>query len=134
MAEQLHTLTEGTLPHQSWDPITQRWTQRQSSGDSVHQPGGLQSARPHPQHHLATTAMADTDCQSCLAGPLLLKDLNLVEADLIPASLVMSSASGNNLPILGAALLRIQLNHTQRKTRQMVYFSPLASKLYLILF
>ena len=140
VAEQLHTLTEGTLPHQSWDPTTQRWTQRRSPPQPVIRVSvstNREDYRVHghtlrvEQHHLATTAMADTGCQSCLAGPLLLKDLNLVEADLIPASLVMSSASGNNLPILGATLLRIQLNHTQRKTRQMVYFSPLASKLYL---
>ncbi len=69
--------------------------------------------------------MADTGCQSCLAGLSLLTDLRLSPADLIPQ---MRSASGTNLPILGAALLRIKTQSTGVEMRQMVYFSPIASK------
>ncbi len=46
-------------------------------------------------------------------------------------SLVIHSASGTNLPILGAALLRIRVQHTGIETRQMVHFSSMATKLYL---
>ncbi len=62
-----------------------------------------------------------------------MRGLNLRNQDLIPASLTMNSASGNALPIIGAALLRIRSDHSNRETRQMVYFSPLATKLYLSL-
>ncbi len=83
--------------------------------------------------NLATTALADTGCQSCLAGPALQKGLCLSAHDLIPTSLSMSSASGHPLPILGAALTRLKLGSSGRSTRQMVYFSPKATKLYLSL-
>lgn len=83
--------------------------------------------------HLTTTAMADTGCQSCLAGPSLMKALHLHNSDLIPACLVMHSASGTNLPILGVAFLRIKAKISDRETRQMVYFSDIATKLYLSL-
>ena len=82
-------------------------------------------------HHLATTAMADTGCQSCLTSPSLMSSLHLSENELIPVSLVMHSASGTNLPILGATLLRIRVQLTGIETRQMVYFSNMATKLYL---
>ena len=48
-------------------------------------------------------------------------------------SLTMRSASGNQLPIIGAALMRIRLTQSGRETRQMVYISPKATKLYLSL-
>ena len=67
-------------------------------------------------HHLTTTAMVDTGCQSCLAGPSLMSSLHLSENELIPVSLVMHSASGTNLPILGAVLLRIRVQLTGIET------------------
>ena len=45
----------------------------------------------------------------------------------------MSSASGHPLPILGAALIRLELENSGRSTRQMIYFSTKATKLYLSL-
>ena len=96
---------------------------------------GLQEPRPTPcpesPRHIPTTALADTGCQSCLAGPDLMSKLHLGPKDLIPVNLTMKSASGNNLPILRAALLASQKSHLARKTRQMVYFSPEASQIYL---
>ena len=82
---------------------------------------------------LTVDAMADTECQSCLAGPQLLARLHLTEADLIPVNLIMHSASGDDLLILGATILRITASITGQETRQMVYFSRIASKLYLSL-
>lgn len=82
---------------------------------------------------MTTTALADTGCQSCLAGPTLMKSLLLQEQDLIPTALAMKSASGNDLPIMGAALIRLKSPASCRETRQMVYFSQIATKLYLSL-
>ena len=62
-----------------------------------------------------------------------MRHLGLEKRDLIKASLTMTSASGNRLPIIGAALTRIKLTQADRETRQMVYFSPIATKLYLSL-
>ncbi len=140
--EQLDTMSEGALQHQTWDSSTQNWSQKRSPP----QPNVdvIVSARSedfrthghtlrHETLHLATTAMADTGCQSCLAGPSLMRGLHLEETDLIPACLVMHSASGTNLPIMGAVLLRIKVRLTGQETRKMVYFSAIANKLYLSL-
>ena len=142
ITEHTDTMAEGSLPHQSWDSTTSQWIQRRSPPQpnlEVHVSSHKEDYRAHghtlreERHNLATTALADTGCQSCLAGPLLQRGLGLSNQDLIPATLHMNSASGNALPILGAALLRIRSSHSKRETRQMVYFSPLATKLYLSL-
>ena len=140
--ESVADMTEGTLPHQTWDSSTGSWVKRRSPPQpnldvlvSTHQ----EDYKTHghtlrrEKRNLATTALADTGCQSCLAGPALQKELGLETQDLIPASLSMSSASGHPLPILGAALIRLELKNSGRSTRQMVYFSTKATKLYLSL-
>ena len=133
---------EGTLKHQTWDQASHTWSQRRSPPQpniTVTISAREEDFRAHGHtlaretHHLTTTAMADTGCQSCLAGPSLMSSLHLSENELIPVSLVMHSASGTNLPILGAALLRIRAQLTGIETRQMVYFSNMATKLYLSL-
>ena len=142
IGESVANMTEGTLPHQSWDPSTATWITRRSPPQpnldvlvSTHRED--YQCHGHTlrkeKRNLATTALADTGCQSCLAGPALQKGLCLSAQDLIPTSLSMSSASGHPLPILGAALVRLKLESSGRSTRQMVYFSPKATKLYLSL-
>ena len=140
--ESVADMSEGTLPHQTWDSSTGSWIKRRSPPQpnldglvSTHQ----EDYKTHghtlrrEKRNLATTALADTGCQSCLAGPALQKELGLETQDLIPASLSMSSASGHPLPILGAALIRLELKNSGRSTRQMIYFSTKATKLYLSL-
>ena len=126
--ETVHDMTEGTLPHQTWNQTSGSWTQRrsppqptltvaittnradyQAHGHTLREEGSNQSAE----------ALADTGCQSCLAGPQLMRSLGLEKRDLIPVSLTMRSASGNQLPIIGAALTRIRLTQSGRETRQM---------------
>ena len=135
-------MSEGTLHHQTWDQTSQSWSTRRSPPQpnlNVSISARAEDFRRHGHtlreetHNLATTAMADTGCQSCLAGPTLLASLQLTATDLIPVNLMMHSASGTNLPIMGAALLRIKIPSTALETRQMVYFSAIASKLYLSL-
>ena len=137
--ETVHDMTEGTLPHQTWSQTSGSWTQRRSPpqptltvaittnradyrahGHTLREEGSNQSAE----------ALADTGCQSCLAGPQLMRCLGLEKRDLIPTSLTMRSASGNQLPIIGAALMRIRLTQSGRETR---HISPKATKLYLSL-
>ena len=135
-------MNEGTLPHQSWDPRTATWVTRRSPPQPILDILVSTHREDYQSHghtlrkekrNLATTALADTGCQSCLAGPALQKGLCLSAQDLIPTSLSMNSASGHPLPILGAALIRLTLGSSGRSTRQMVYFSPKTTKLYLSL-
>ena len=51
--------------------------------------------------------MADTGCQSCLAGMKVITKLGLKQADLIHVTLKMHAANGNGINILGSAILRI---------------------------
>ena len=50
--------------------------------------------------------MADTGCQSCLAGVKSLDHLGITLQDLIPVSLKMHAANNKGIGILGAAILR----------------------------
>ena len=113
IGQSVANMTEGTLPHQSWDPSIETWITHRSPPQpnldvlvSTHRED--YQFHGHTLHKekrdLATTALADTGCQSFLAGPALQKGLGLSAQDLIPTSFSMSSASGHPLPILGAAL------------------------------
>lgn len=78
-----------------------------------------------------TEAMADTGCQSCLAGADMLRRLGLKREDLIPVNLNMHAANDNNLPIQGATILRLTSKTSGRSTRQMVYITTNVRKMYL---
>ena len=109
--EQVDTMLEGTLNHQTWNRHTKRWTQRKSQ-PQPHLEVTIATRREDFRQHghtlrqetqaLSADAMADTGCQSCLAGPQLLTRLHLTETDLIPVNLIMHSASGDDLPIPGS--------------------------------
>ncbi len=133
--ETVHDMTEGTLPHQTWKirrpaPVA---TTANPDGRNHHEPIRLPSTRPYPQGGGLQPIRRST-------GGYGMPELSgwppthgLEKRDLIPASLTMRSASGNQLPIIGAALTRIRLTQSGRETRQMVYISPIATKLYLSL-
>ena len=79
-------------------------------------------------------AIADTGCQSCLAGVKLLHQLGLQIHHLIPVTMKMTAANENRIRILGALILRISgntTNATNLQTRQIVYFTDSSDKLYL---
>ena len=139
LSELAQGMSEGTLPHQTWQSDTSSWVQQRSPSQpviAIRVSSHAEDFRTHghtlprESRHIPTTAIADTGCQSCLAGTDLMSKLHLDPNDLIPVNLTMKSASGNNLPILGAALLRIEIP-SGKKTRQMVYFSSEASHIYL---
>ena len=138
--ETVHDMSEGTLPHHTWSPNSRKWTQKKSPPQptltvSVATKKADYSVHGHTLRvegsSPSTTALADTGCQSCLAGTQLIKDLHLERRDLIPSTLTMRSASGNQIPIWGAVLARITT--AGKETRQMLYISPVANKLYLSL-
>ncbi len=81
VSEQIHAMHEGTLKHQTWDQASHTWSQRRSPPQpniAVTVSAREEDFRAHGHtltretHHLATTAMADTGCHSCLAGPTLM--------------------------------------------------------------
>ena len=91
---------------------------------------------PPPLKRVPTSfyAIADTGCQSSLAGLNLLKELNLQPHHLIPVTMQMNAANNLGIKILGALLLKITAKSPDGQTgesHQMVYFSDVTHKLYL---
>ena len=83
---------------------------------------------------IAIKVIADTACQSCMAGSNLLKKLNIKPTELIPVTTKMRSASNMDIKLLGALLLHItgtDLNGMNHSTRQMTYFTDHTVNFYL---
>ena len=51
--------------------------------------------------------MADTGCQSCLAGSKPIEKLRLSSKDFVPVNMQMHSADNRDILILGAIILRL---------------------------
>lgn len=78
--------------------------------------------------------MADTSCQSSLAGSEVIKKLGLTTKDLIPVHLKMHAADNRDINIVGATILRLSGKDSTGKeisTRQMVYITKSTDKLFL---
>ena len=78
--------------------------------------------------------MADTGCQSCLAGMKVIRLLGLGENDLLPVTLRMHAANNDGIKILGAVVLRFSgQSHSGQilETRQIVYVTSDTDKLFL---
>ena len=71
-------------------------------------------------------AMADTGCQSCLAGLDLLQKLQIKRSHLIPVTMQMKAANNKGINIIGAFPLRLSGKSPSGSvltTRQLVYFT-----------
>ena len=83
---------------------------------------------------MKTSAMADTGCQSCLAGLRTIRQLGLDKNDLIPVSMRMHAANNNTIKILGAVVLRFSgkssSGHTL-ETRQLTYITDSTDTIFL---
>ena len=78
--------------------------------------------------------MADTGCQSCLAGIRVIHRLGLRKADLIPVTMRMNAANQKGITILGAAILRFSGKDSMGRpleTRQMTYITDNSDKLFI---
>jgi hypothetical protein len=100
-----------TLDHHVYNELCEMWEKRASD------PPPMISVRIHahpadmkdlqlpspiskPTRSAVFPAMADTGCQSCLAGTNLLRRLGLREHDLIPVSLKMTAANNKGIDML----------------------------------
>ena len=89
---------------------------------------GVESTLRRPTETTTILAVADTGCQSCLAGTLLLRQLGLDTSHLTPTSMKMRAANQDPIGILGALALRITgstQSGQKRMTRQIVYISQI---------
>ena len=80
------------------------------------------------------SAMADTGCQSCLAGIQLLHKIGLTRNHLLPVNMKMTAANQGTIEIIGALPLRIcgtSPSSATLETRQMVYFTTTTNTMFL---
>ena len=80
------------------------------------------------------TAMADTGCQSCLAGVDILRSKKLKPHNLIPVTMQMTAANNKGINIIGALPLRfsgVSPAGLTITTRQLVYFTHATNRLFL---
>ena len=80
------------------------------------------------------SGMADTGCQSCLAGTGFLQCLGLSKGDLIPVTMKMHAANSEGIKILGAIIARFSAKTDSGETfttRQITYITDDANKLFL---
>ena len=83
-------------------------------------------AHTPPAGRATITALADTGCQSCLAGINILQGLNLTIPDLIPVRTKMRSANNADIKLLGAILLHLSGKDAHGRTfgsKQMTYIT-----------
>ena len=94
---------------------------------------GLQTPLRRPTKAALVSIVADTGCQSCLAGTNLLFKLGLNVRHLSKTRLQMTAANGNNLDIIGAIALRLSDSTSQGgiETRQIVYICRDTSDFFL---
>ena len=79
-------------------------------------------------------AMANTGCQSCLAGIRVVHRLGLSTGDLIPVTMQMHAANNNGIKILGALVLcfsGMTKGGARLETRQLVYITDTSDRLFL---
>ena len=132
-----------TLDHHVFDQPTGDWIRKRSKpqpyvrlqmsveSEDYRQLGYKLSTPPKRSF---VSAMADTGCQSCLAGLQVVKKLGISTKDLIPVDLKMHAADNHNIQILGAIILRFSgknSNGEEKSTRQMVYVTDCTDKLFL---
>ena len=87
-----------------------------------------------PSKSVNQPAMADTGCQSCLAGIIVLYRLGLTPSDLIPVTMRMHAADNKDINILGTTMLHITAKNANGRifeTRQMVYITDCSEKFFL---
>ena len=129
---------KASVDHHVFDKFTKAWLRRRSKSQPyVRLQVNIQREDyDHfvPQARSFVSAMADTGCQSCLAGLKVVKKLGVSVRDLIPVNIKMQAANNDNIRILGAAILRLLGRSNvgeERSTRQMVYVTDNTDKVFL---
>ena len=95
---------------------------------------GFHTPLKKPTHSVTYPVMADTGCQSCLAGTALLTKLGLDRRHLLPVNMKMTAANRGAIDIIGALALRISgtsPSKTTLETHQMVYYTSSTDRMFL---
>ena len=139
------TVNSVSADHHVHQKSTNQWQQRPSSPqpfiklsirveDQDYVDLGFKPIVNNPESSITVPAMADTGCQSCLAGFKIVQQLGLTKNDLIPVKMRMHAANDRPINILGAIILRISgvdQNNNITETRQMTYITKNSNSVFL---
>ena len=140
--KQHHNACAIVLDHHVYDQLSGTWVNRKSQPQPLIKltvqavPADFQALgfplriKPRP---VTISAMADTGCQSCLAGIKIMQQLGLQQSDLIPVSMRMHAANNQGIKILGAIALRLTGKDVHGKpveTRQLTYITDNSDKFF----
>lgn len=131
------------IDHHLYDEMTDRWAMRRSQPQPTinlkvrtvaadYKALGIDAIPPNRTSIIP--AVADTGCQSCLAGIRVIQQLGLGHADLVPVKMKMSAANRSGIRILGAVILRYSGADRRGRiaeTRQVTYVTDESDKLFL---
>jgi hypothetical protein len=132
-------ITTCTIDHHLFDNLSKTWVRKNSQPQPVveitikasHEDyQALGFTLKHPSKTIRQSAIADTGCQSCLAGVQLINRLGLKKSDLIPVTMTMRAANNDNIHILGTTMLQLSAkdsNGTLFVSRQMTYITDCCS-------
>ena len=134
-----------SLDHHIYNEFCKAWEKRASDPQpfvdvTIHavpsdaQSLGFPTSLPGPTHPVTYPAMADTGCQSCLAGTTLLTKMGLSQRHLLPVNMTMTAANRGAIDIIGALALRISGTSPSKvrlETHQMVYFTTSTDRMFL---
>ena len=131
------------LDHHQYDDMCDKWLRKSSK----EQPYIKLTIETNPTDYtslgfslkkapraILVEGMADTGCQSCLAGLNIARRLGLSEQDLIPVTMRMHTANQNSIKILGAAIVRFygdSQSGNLYQTKQILYITDSSDKLFL---
>ena len=132
-----------TLDHHTYNNICDQWLKHSSQQQpfinlkaSLHQNdyAALGFRLDVPARTSTLSVMADTGCQSCLAGVKVLQQIGIPQSKIIPVTMQMHAANNNTIDILGAVILRfsgMSNNGNRLETRQIVYITDSTDKVFL---
>ena len=130
------------LDHHIYDQLTNTWIKKNSSPQpfisltvsvSATDYNALGFTLKGKPTKTVLPAMADTGCQSCLAGIKVIHRLGLRRSNLIPVTMSMHAANNEGITILGATVLRFSGNDKHGRpleTRQITYVTDNSDKLF----
>lgn len=131
------------LDHHLYNHLTETWNKQDSkpqpfinltvrvSQDDYTDLGRTLGCTPNT---VTIPCMADTGCQSCLAGIKVLRRIGLSKSNLIPVTMKMHAANNKGITILGAVIMRLSgtdplgNNHS---TRQIVYITDSSDRMFI---
>ena len=138
-----HGICALVLDHHVYDQLSGTWVNRKSQPqpfiqltvqavpEDFHALGFPLRSKSKP---VTISAMADTGCQSCLAGIKVIQQLGLHQSDLIPVSMQMHAANNQGIKILGAIAVRLTGKDARGnpvETRQLTYVTDNSDKFFI---